>query len=297
MKICKLPVYPDNPMVGKKLKDLKIRENTGASIVGAFKDGRFIVDPPADMEVDEATVLMAVGNDRQLHDMSSMGRMSGMPCGGKRIIAGYGDVGREVARQFDKKGISYTIIDLKPYEGMDQVIGDSTDQETLKKAGIEQASTLVVTVNDDNKNMLTVLMARNLNSHVSIIARANLDRNVGKIYRAGADIVTSLSTTGGRMLANIVEKGIFEDTIMLSENVLLYKFQVKGSAIEGKSINETAMRTRTGCSIVGVIDTGKFTSNPGPSYVLDAGAIILTIGTYKQLESCTAAYGLKKVIE
>ncbi len=31
MKICKLPVYPDNPMVGKKLKDLKIREKSGAT--------------------------------------------------------------------------------------------------------------------------------------------------------------------------------------------------------------------------------------------------------------------------
>ena len=31
MKICKLPVYPDNPMAGKKLKDLKVRESTGAT--------------------------------------------------------------------------------------------------------------------------------------------------------------------------------------------------------------------------------------------------------------------------
>lgn len=297
MKICKLPVYPDNPMVGKTLKDLKIRENTGAVIVGAFKDGRFMVDPPEDMEVDEATVLMAVGNDRQLHDMSSLGRIEGMPCGSKRIIAGFGDVGKEVARQFDKKGISYTIIDLKPYEGKDQVIGDSTDQETLKKAGIEQASTLIVTLNDDNKNMLTTLLARGLNPHVSIISRANMDRNVSKIYRAGADIVTSLSTTGGRTLATVVEKGILEDTIMLSENVLLYKFNVKGSAIEGKAIQDTAMRTKTGCSIVGVIDDGRFTPNPGPSFVLKPESIILAIGNYKQLEACTAAYGITRVIE
>jgi Trk K+ transport system NAD-binding subunit len=297
MKICKLPVYPDNPMVGKKLKDLRIHDKTGAAIVGAFKDGRFLVDPPDDMEVDEATVLMAVGNDRQLHDMSSMGHMEGMPCGSKRIIAGFGDVGKEVARQFDKKGISYTIIDLKPYEGKDQVIGDSTDQETLKKAGIEQASTLVVTLNDDNKNMLTTLLARGLNPHVSIITRANMDRNVGKMYRAGADIVTSLSSTGGRTLATVVEKGVLEEAIMLSENVLLYKFNVKGSAIEGKTIQDTAMRTQTGCSIVGIIDDGKFTPNPGPSFVLPPDSIILAIGTFKQLEACTAAYGLTKVID
>ncbi len=297
MKICKLPVYPDNPMVGKKLKDLDIPNRTGASIVGAFKDGKFIVNPPENMEIDEATVLMAVGSDRQLHDMGSLGHVEGAVCGGTRIIAGFGDVGKEVARQFDKKGISYSIIDLKPYEGRDQVIGDSTDQETLKKAGIEDASTLVVTLNDENKNMLTTLLARNLNPHVSIIARANLDRNVSKIYRAGADYVASLSTTGGQILARVVEKGIFEDTIMLSENVLLYKFHVRGSRIEGRTIGETTMRSTTGCSIVGVIDAGHFTPNPGPFQVLGPDSIILTIGTFKQLEACAASYGLKKVAE
>jgi Trk K+ transport system NAD-binding subunit len=297
MKICKLPVYPDNPMVGKKLKELKVRENTGATVVAAFKGGKFIVNPPPTMVIDEATVLMAVGNDRQLHEMGSMARIRGKTCADRRVIAGFGDVGKEVARQFDKKGITYTIVDLKPYPGKDQVIGDSTDMETLIKAGVREASTLIVTLNDDNKNMLTVLLARNLNPHINIIARANLDRSVSKIYRAGADYVTSLSTTGGQILARIVEKGVFEDTIMLSESVLLYKFNVKGSGIEGKSIKDTGMRAQTGCTIVGVIEDGKFTPNPDPSLILGPGSIILTVGTFKQLEACAGAFGLKKVVE
>jgi Trk K+ transport system NAD-binding subunit len=297
MKICKLPMYPDNPMVGKKLKDLKILENTGATIIAAFKDGKFVINPPPTLTVDEATVLMAVGNDRQLHEMGSLARIRDRACADRRIIAGFGDVGREVARQFDKKGITYTIVDLKPYPGKEQVMGDSTDKDTLIKAGIKEASTLIVTLNDDNKNMLTVLLARNLNPHLNIIARANLDQSVSKLYRAGADYVTSLSTTGGQILARIVEKGVFEDTIMLSENVLLEKFNVKGSGIEGRSIKDTAMRTRTGCTIMGVIDDGKFNPNPDPSYILGPGSIILTVGTFKQLESCASAFGLKKAVE
>ena len=297
VKMCKLPVYPDNPMVGKKLKDLKIREKTGATILAAFKNGNFIINPPATMEVDEATVLMAVGNDSQLHNMSSMARVQSQACNGKRIIAGYGDVGREVARQFDKKSISYTIIDLQRYEGKDQVIGDSADKDTLIRAGILEASTIVVTLSDDNKNMLTVLLARNLNPHVNIIARANLDRSVSKIYRAGADYVTSLSTTGGQILARIVEKGIFEDAIMLSEGVLLEKFNVRGSEVEGMSIRDTKMRTRTGCTIVGLIDDGKFNPNPDPSVVLGPESIILAVGTFKQLESCAGVFGLKKLAD
>jgi Trk K+ transport system NAD-binding subunit len=229
--------------------------------------------------------------------MGALARIRGRPCSDRRIIAGFGDVGREVARQFDKKGISYTIVDLKPYPGKEQVIGDSTDRETLDKAGIREASTLVVTLNDDNKNMLPVLLARSLNPHVNIIARANLDRSVSKLYRAGADYVTSLSTTGGQILARIAEKGAFEDAIMLSESVLLEKFKVKGSGIAGKPIRDTGMRSRTGCTIIGVIDGGKFVPGPDPSLVLGPDSIILTVGTFKQLEYCESVFGLEKATE
>ncbi len=297
MKICKLPVYPDNPMAGKKLKDLKVRESTGATIIAVFKKGHFIVNPPPSMIIEEASVLMAVGTEEQLKNMSSLAKIKVPVCQGETIIAGFGDVGKEVARHFDEENIPYRIIDTKAYPGISQVIGDAADRQSLIDAGILRASTLIVTLNDDNKNMLATLMARNMNPHINIIARANLDQSVGKIYRAGADYVTSLSTIGGEILARIVEKGVFEDTIMLSENVMLSKFEVKGSLIENKTIKDTAMRSRIGCSIVGYIENGLFYPSPEPAKVLGADMIIIIVGTLKQLQVCEQQYGLKKVPE
>ena len=74
--------------------------------------------------------------------------------------------------------------------------------------------------------MLTILLARNLNPHIDIIARANTSSSVGKMYRAGADYVMSLSAVGGQILARIIEKGSFQDTVLLSDNVLLARFSV-----------------------------------------------------------------------
>ncbi|HEY3422987.1 MAG TPA: NAD-binding protein, partial [Methanocellaceae archaeon] len=297
MKICKLPVYPDNPMVGKKLKDLKVRESTGATIIAVFKKGRFIVSPLPTMVIEEASVLMAVGTEDQLKKMSSLAKIKVPVCQGEAIIAGFGDVGKEVALHFDEKKIPYRIIDLKAYPDKDQVVGDAADKQALIDAGILSASTLIVTLNDDNKNMLATLMARNMNPHISIIARANLDRSVGKIYRAGADYVTSLSTIGGDILARIVEKGVFEDTIMLSENVMLSKFEVSGSLIENRTIKDTAMRSRFGCSIVGYIENGQFYPSPEPSRAMEADMTVIIVGTLKQLQACEQHYGLKKVPE
>jgi Trk K+ transport system NAD-binding subunit len=296
LKVCKLPVYPDNRMIGKSFEELKIRENTGATIVAVFKNGEFIVNPPASTVLKESMVLVLVGTSDQLINVSDMIKIRHTTRVGPCIIAGFGDVGKEVAKKFDEKNIDYTIVDLKEYPGKKQVRGDSTHMEVLIDAGIGSASTLLVTLNDDDKNMLTTLLGRNLNPYINIIARANLDRSVSKIYRAGADYVTSLSTIGGQMLARIVEKGAFEDVIPLEENLLLSKFDVTGSGLEGMSIKGSEMRTRTGCTIIGIMQDGNFYPNPDPSKVLSKGMIIITVGTLEQLERCSSSMGLKKVL-
>jgi Trk K+ transport system NAD-binding subunit len=297
VKICRLPVYPDNPMAGKKLKDVGIRESTGASVVAVFKNGDFQVNPPPGTVIDEATVLVLMGTDKQITSAGAIGAGKA-PCGsGHCIIAGFGDVGKEVAKRFDEKGIQYTVIDRKPYDVKDQVIGDSADKAALIKAGIGEASTIVVTLNDDAKNMLTILLARNLNPHVSIIARANANSSVGKMYRAGADYVTSLSAVGGQMLARIVERGSLDDMVLLAENVLLSRYAVKGSKLEGRTIMESDMRGRTGCTVVGIREGDRFIANPDPSEVLRPDATIITVGTARQLEACATAFDLKKVAD
>jgi Trk K+ transport system NAD-binding subunit len=297
VKICRLPVYPDNPMAGKKLKDVGIQESTGASIVALFKGGDFLVNPAPGTIIDEATVLVMMGTEGQIKSAGAIGSEKPTCGSGHCIVAGFGDVGREVARRFDEKGIQYTVIDLRPYDVKDQVIGDSADKDALVKAGIGEASTIVVTLNDDAKNMLTILLARNLNPHISIIARANANSSVGKMYRAGADYVTSLSAVGGQMLARIVERGSLDDLVLLAENVLLSRYAVKGSKLEGLTIAESGMRSRTGCTIVGIRDGDRFTANPDPSTVLETDAAIIAVGTARQLEACAAAFGLKKMTD
>ena len=265
--------------------------------MAVFKNGDFQVNPAPGTVIDEATVLVLMGTDRQIKSAGAIGAGKAPCSSGHCIIAGFGDVGKEVARRFDEKGIRYTVIDRKPYDVKDQVIGDSADKAALIKAGIGEASTIVVTLNDDAKNMLTILLARNLNPHISIIARANANSSVGKMYRAGADYVTSLSAVGGQMLARIVERGSLDDMVLLAENVLLSRYQVKGSKLEGRTITESGMRSRTGCTIVGIREGDRFIANPGPSEVLRPDATLITVGTARQLEACAAAFGLKKVAD
>ena len=199
---------------------------------------------------------------------------------GHFIIVGFGDVGNRVAETLKAKNISYKIIDKKKIPGINQVIGSSTDENTLMEAKIMDASTLIVTLNTDSENIYTTLIARKMNPHLKIISRANYERSIDKLYQAGADYVLSLSVVGGQMLAKII---FGEEDITLAEGFKVVRCPVNRS-LEGKSIAQTKIRSRTGCTIVGIEHDELFIPNPDPSTILHEGANLTLIGTLDQIQ-------------
>ena len=75
--------------------------------------------------IDEATVLVVAGTGNQINGTGAITGMKHPACVTSCIIAGFGDVGKEVARRFDEKGVPYTVIDRIQYDVKEQVIGDS----------------------------------------------------------------------------------------------------------------------------------------------------------------------------
>jgi Trk K+ transport system NAD-binding subunit len=144
------------------------------------------------------------------------------------------------------------VIDLEPGDDVD-VTGDVRDPAVLAEAGIEDASTLLLTVADDTTAIFTTLIARELNPDIRIVVRANDDDDVQKLYRAGADYVQSLATVSGRMLASTA----FED-----EEVLVYDKQIRvvrlpAGDLVGTTLVDAAVRTVTGCTVVAVVRDGE----------------------------------------
>lgn len=52
-----------------------------------------------------------------------------------------------------------------------------------------------------------------------------------------------------------------------------------GSPFAGRQLGDTAMRTRTGVSVVAVVRSGTAHPSPGPEFVLAAGDLLVTVGT------------------
>ena len=52
-----------------------------------------------------------------------------------------------------------------------------------------------------------------------------------------------------------------------------------GSPFDGRPLGDTAMRTRTGVSLVAVMRAGQVHPSPGPEFMLSAGDLLVAVGT------------------
>ncbi len=203
------------------------------------------------------------------------------------ILIGYGDVGRSIASALEKAHVHFVVIDMNEAKlkdrGFDYYVGNGTDEEILIKAGLKDASTVIIVLNNDDDIIFATLIARNINPHCIILARANTTKSIDKIYRAGADYVASLSIIAGQMLAHIAI-GHQQDSILMLEGLEIGKHRITSdSHLVGKSIADAGIRSSIGCTIIGIEENGKTTTDIDPSIILREGMTLAIIGNSEQI--------------
>ncbi|MCP2170103.1 TrkA domain protein [Goodfellowiella coeruleoviolacea] len=62
---------------------------------------------------------------------------------------------------------------------------------------------------------------------------------------------------------------------------------VPGSVFDGRTLGETALRTKTGASIVAVVRAGNVHASPRPDFVFAGGDLVVVVGTAEGLEAAT----------
>lgn len=97
----------------------------------------------------------------------------------KIIIVGAGEVGFHIAEKLSEENQDVFLIDKDPdkikriTENMDvqAILGSGTSPEMLKKAGITNADMLVAATDSDEVNLISCLLARNMNQYILKVAR------------------------------------------------------------------------------------------------------------------------------
>jgi voltage-gated potassium channel Kch len=112
------------------------------------------------------------------------------------IIAGFGIPGRMVADVMRRRGMSYCVIELNVQtvdrciqRGVPIIVGDARDEEALRRAGIERATLVAVTLPEESAALSAVEAVRRLNPSVQIIARCAFTSGGLEATRLGANEV------------------------------------------------------------------------------------------------------------
>jgi Trk K+ transport system NAD-binding subunit len=275
LEVAELPLRRGSRLVGKTLAESGLRERAGVTVVGAWFRGEFETPPPPDATLTDGTVLLVTGREEQLEalkrlTLSELRRFTR----GETVVVGNGEVGSTVTASLDEANRPYTVVDRVEMEGVD-VVGDATDPETLREAGIDDARSAILAMPDDTTTEFVTLVIRETSPRTEVIARVDERESVQKMYRAGADYVLSLATVSGRMIAST----ILEDEDVLSVDGQVSVVRTTAPELVGRTLGEAEVRSRTGCTVVGVERDGAVITDVGPSFRVEAGDELLVAGT------------------
>lgn len=212
------------------------------------------------------------------------------------IICGYGRMGRLVAHEFTEQKTPFVIIerDAEQIAGFSaahglSLVGDATHDETLKRAGIDRARTLVTLAASDADNLFITMSARLMSDRVFIVARAEDEGAEKKLIRAGASRVISPYVIGGQRVAQAVLRPTVLDFIELATRsdymaLQIDETMVRGSsALCGQPLRDTGLRQDLGLIVVAIKRTGgKMVFNPPPESVIESNDILITLGAKDQ---------------
>jgi len=131
----------------------------------------------------------------------------------KVVIMGCGRVGARLAGLLDAEGHLVTILDtdtysfrrLPPTFGGTALVGNGIDEESLKKAGIEEADAFVAVTQGDNRNVMAAQIARHIFNVPNVICRI-YDPIRRELYNTLGIEAFSPTTIFAQMLKERLEK-------------------------------------------------------------------------------------------
>ncbi len=218
------------------------------------------------------------------------------------IICGYGRVGKNAGDVLaDEINRDIVIIDngLDP-DSIDDpdallLFEDATDDDVLRKAGIEQAWGLLAATADDARNLFIVVSARALNPNLTIVARTSTVDNESKMLHAGADRVVSPYDIGGKRMANSLlrpQLTEFIDGITLPSGVELLMEELEvpdNSPVLNKTVAQVNLRQECGVSLLAILRK-QTVITPTADSVFLSGDELIVLGTAEQLSKLEAIF-------
>ena len=238
------------------------------------------------------------------------------------IIVGYGVNGKNLARVLKHLKISHVVIETNPFtvskekkKGEQIIFGDASKPEVLDHAHIEKARIMVVAISDAAASRRIAALARQLNPSIHVIVRTRYILEVEPLFKLGVnEVIPEEFETSIEILSRVLRRFLVPQDVIDScivdvrrdgydmfrsaskrhshavgiagflSGAEIGNFRVhKGSPMEGASLREGLLRSRSGATILAIKRGEEVMPNPDPVWVLEDKDVVLLLGTPEQL--------------
>lgn len=238
------------------------------------------------------------------------------------IIIGYGLNGRNLSNVLKSQDIPHIIAEANPFtvrsqkkKGVHIIFGDASKQEVLEHLHVHEARLMVVAISDASASRRVAAMARSLNSRIHIIVRTRYVAEMEPLYQLGVnEVVPEEFETSIEIFARVLRKYLVPEdaidscvTAIRGDSYEMFRgmsrrhshavgitgflsgaevgaFTVrKGATVEGTSLRDGVLKTRSGATVLAIKRGEEVAPNPDPLWQLHYGDVALLLGTPEQL--------------
>ena len=203
------------------------------------------------------------------------------------------------------------------------VYGDAVNEPILRKAHVDTADIVVISVGSIIPSMAIIEKVRRINKNAYILARATLIRNVEMLYKAGADQVIpeklelAIDLLNSILLKRLIPQkevnrilthirntslGVFSEKDIVNQPSVLDEFPnisiqavrvERGARAVGKSIIDIDLRKRTGVTLLAIRRGSDIIEHPVPETLFMGDDIAYLLGDPEQINFASELLVLK----
>ncbi|MEO0145770.1 MAG: potassium channel protein [candidate division WOR-3 bacterium] len=210
------------------------------------------------------------------------------------IVCGYGRMGALVANNLRSEGQSLVVIDDDPEmvrkateEGFLAIEGDATQEEVLKRAGIERAKAVAAVLRDEPQNLYLTITAKALNPSARVVAKALTEEGKARLEKVGADTVILIYNIGGDRLSLALLRPEDLDFVYIAhgagKHIVIGETRLPPNCrILGKTVGKAGLKEQYGIDLL-LIKRENNIILPGPSDTLAEGDMLFLMGEREQV--------------
>ena len=224
---------------------------------------------------------------------------------GHTIVCGCGRLGGAVAGALVRQGAQVVVVDRSAHAlarfvsdapAAAFVEGDASEDDILKRAGIERARALVAALNDDASNVFLTLTARVLKADLAIYGKADDPSTLLKLERAGANVQFSPALVAGQRIAHQILRPRLTEVVAFSAGAEADDLGIEEVTLEqlrrpaGAPLGETPVWGRPELMVLGVRrGDGTMLFPPTRNHRLASGERVLVMGRLADLGAALGA--------